>query len=70
MGYLAGFDAGSSSVKGTLIDAATGKIVATHTSPSTELKILAPHPGWAEQGPNVWWKCSISPTLPSRRRSP
>jgi len=65
MGYLAGFDAGSSSVKGTLIDAATGKIVATHTSPSTELKILAPHPGWAEQGPNVWWKhlCNVSNAL-------
>jgi xylulokinase len=65
MGYLAGFDAGSSSVKGTLIDAATGKVVATHTSPSTELKIDAPQPGWAEQGPELWWKhlCIVSKKL-------
>ena len=65
MRYLAGFDAGSSSVKGTLIDAASGKVVATHTSPSTELKIIAPHPGWAEQSPATWWKhfCIISRAL-------
>jgi xylulokinase len=56
MPYLAGFDAGSSSVKGTLIDAETGRAVATHISPATELRIEAPHPGWAEQSPELWWK--------------
>ena len=56
MGYLAGFDSGSSSVKGTLIDAATGEAVASFTSPSTELKIDSPHPGWAEQDPETWWQ--------------
>jgi len=65
MGYLAGFDAGSSSVKGTLIDAETGAVVATHTSPSTELRIDTPHPRWAEQDPAVWWKhfCAVSNAL-------
>jgi len=68
MTYLAGFDAGSSSVKGTLINAATGKVVATHTSPATELKIHAPHPGWAEQSPDAWWKhfCVVSRALLSK----
>ena len=56
MAYLAGFDAGSSSVKGTLLDAATGKAVATFTSPATELKINSPHNGWAEQDPDTWWE--------------
>jgi xylulokinase len=65
MTYLAGFDAGSSSVKGTLIEAATGQVVATHTSPATELRIDAPHPGWAEQEPELWWKhlCVVSQAL-------
>jgi len=65
MKCLAGFDAGSSSVKGTLMDAASGKVIATHTSPSTELKIDAPHPAWAEQSPEVWWKhfCIVARAL-------
>ncbi len=65
MKYLIGLDSGTSSVKGTLIEATTGKIVADCTSPKTELAVLAPHPGWAEQDPAVWWKhfCIVARTL-------
>jgi xylulokinase len=55
MGYLLGYDIGSSSIKATLIEAATGRVIATVISPKTELKIIARHPGWAEQDPQVWW---------------
>lgn len=56
MGYLIGYDVGSSSVKASMLEAETGKIVATATSPDgTELEIMAPKPGWAEQHPSVWW---------------
>ena len=62
MGYLAGFDSGSSSIKGTLLDAETGRAVSSFTSPATELKIDSPHPGWAEQNPETWWEhfCIVS----------
>lgn len=53
--YLLGYDIGSSSVKAALLDAESGKCVATAFSPETEMPILAPHPGWAEQDPNLWW---------------
>lgn len=55
MGYLLGYDIGSSSIKATLIEAATGKVIATAISPKTELKIIARYPGWAEQDPQIWW---------------
>jgi xylulokinase len=56
MAYLLmGFDVGSSSVKGSLIDAETGKLVASYTSPATELMMYAPQVGWAQQNPGVWW---------------
>ncbi len=56
MGYLLGFDIGSSSIKATLIDSATGKVITSATSPQTELEISAPKPGWAEQHPDTWWE--------------
>jgi xylulokinase len=56
MSFLLGFDIGSSSIKASLIESETGKLVASATSPSdTELEIHAPQPGWAEQDPNTWW---------------
>jgi xylulokinase len=55
MGYLLGYDAGSSSVKATLLDIETGRAVASAASPRDELGIDAPQPGWAEQDPDVWW---------------
>jgi len=54
-GYLLGFDLGSSSIKASLLDVSTGKPAGSATSPRTELVIDAPHPGWAEQDPGVWW---------------
>lgn len=53
--YLLGYDVGSSSVKASLIDADTGRPVASAFYPKQEMKIDAPRPGWAEQDPNQWW---------------
>ncbi len=51
-----GYDVGSSSIKATLMDAATGKVLGAATSPDRELDILAPQIGWAEQAPSTWWE--------------
>lgn len=56
MSYLLGLDIGSSSIKATLIEAESGKVIAAATSPQVELEIKAPKPGWAEQDPAVWWE--------------
>ena len=53
---LLGYDVGSSSVKATLLDAGTGKVLASATSPDKELDIIAKQIGWAEQEPDTWWK--------------
>ena len=54
--YLLGYDIGSSSIKGVLIEAASGVVVGSATSPATELAIDAPRAGFAEQDPEVWWQ--------------
>jgi xylulokinase len=56
MGYLLGFDLGSSSVKASVVEIATGQTVTSATAPSDEMAISAPHPGWAEQDPEIWWQ--------------
>lgn len=53
--YLLGYDIGSSSVKVSLIEASSGKIIASDYSPKKEMKIMADYPGWAEQNPRDWW---------------
>ena len=53
--YLLGYDLGSSSVKASLIDAETGRSVASAFHPKKEMKIEAPMAGWAEQDPDQWW---------------
>lgn len=53
--YLLGYDIGSSSVKVCLMEASSGKIIASDFSPKKEMKISAIHPGWAEQNPSDWW---------------
>jgi xylulokinase len=53
---LLGLDIGSSSVKASLIESASGRVLAHATSPSTEMEIQSPHPGWAEQHPDLWWE--------------
>ena len=55
MAYLLGYDIGSSSIKASLINAESGHLIATATSPEKELQIHAPQPGWAEQEPEEWW---------------
>src|SRR5690554_889840 len=54
--YLLGFDIGSSSVKASMIDGSTGKLVATSFHPRQEMQISASRAGWAEQEPEMWWK--------------
>ena len=56
MALLLGYDVGSSSIKATLMEAETGKVLATATSPEKELEIIAEKLGWAEQNPHVWWE--------------
>ena len=53
--YLLGYDIGSSSVKGSVVDAQTGKTVAFASYPSHEAIIISKKPGWAEQEPSMWW---------------
>jgi xylulokinase len=53
--YLLGYDVGSSSVKASLLDANTGKVITTSHYPKQEAPINAPKPGWAEQNPEDWW---------------
>lgn len=59
---LLGYDLGSSSVKVTLLDAATGKAVASVACPETEMDIDSPYPGWAEQNPETWWQNAVVAT--------
>jgi len=56
MKYLLGFDIGSSSVKASLLDIETGRIAASAFSPSSEMPMQSPQPGFAEQDPDMWWK--------------
>jgi len=54
--YLLGLDIGTSSIKAAIMDAETGTCKASCNSPASEMEILAPRPGWAEQNPELWWK--------------
>jgi xylulokinase len=62
MKYLIGYDIGSSSVKAALLNAETGETVASATSPSNEMQMIAVQAGWAEQDPEMWWKEAITAT--------
>lgn len=52
--YLLGLDVGSSSVKAALVEAGSGKCVASDFFPKSEAPIKALKPGWAEQDPESW----------------
>jgi len=54
--YLLGLDIGTSSIKASLLDVETGICAASCQSPETEMQILAPKAGWAEQNPELWWE--------------
>jgi len=53
--YLLGYDLGSSSVKASLVNATTGKCVASSFFPKKEMVINSMKAGWAEQDPEIWW---------------
>ena len=51
-----GLDIGSSSIKASLLDIESQQLAASSTSPQTELDIISPQAGFAEQAPETWWK--------------
>jgi len=53
--FLIGLDIGSSSIKASLLEIETGKVILSATSPEKEMEIKSDHPGWAEQDPETWW---------------
>jgi xylulokinase len=57
--YLLGIDVGSSSIKASLIDAGSGMLIESASSPDQEMKIDSPLIGWAEQDPEIWWKHAV-----------
>lgn len=63
--YVLGYDIGSSSIKGAIVDAQSGAIVGSAQSPLHEMVITSPHPGWAEQNPDDWWQhvCAVTRQL-------
>ncbi len=54
---LLGLDLGTSSIKASVVDGSTGKLVASAQFPDTENTISSPQEGWAEQDPEMWWNC-------------
>jgi xylulokinase len=53
---LLGIDIGTSSVKVSVVDSASQKLVATAQYPDSESPIKSLQSGWAEQSPNMWWE--------------
>ncbi|MFC5284536.1 xylulokinase [Pedobacter alpinus] len=52
---LLGIDVGTSSIKVSVVDSATGKNIASASYPEKETEIIAVKNGWAEQSPEMWW---------------
>ncbi len=53
--HFIGIDLGSSSVKVSILDGETGRVVGSGSAPQQEAPILALQNGWAEQHPDDWW---------------
>lgn len=53
--HAAGFDIGTSGLKGVLVDQ-NGRTIAAASSPWS---IESPRPGWFEQSPEVWWAALV-----------
>ncbi len=49
---LVGLDVGTSSTKGVLVEAGSGRVLA---SAERSYSLSTPRPGWAEQDPQDWW---------------
>ena len=62
--YSIGYDIGSSSIKASLVEYNSGKVVAGVKYPDDEMKINSEKKGWAEQDPHLWWDyvCPVSYT--------
>jgi xylulokinase len=56
MALLLGIDLGTSFIKVSVIDAQTGRCLASARNSETEAPIIAAQPSWAEQCPNQWWE--------------
>jgi xylulokinase len=54
--YLLGLDIGTSSIKASVVDVESKKVVASAQYPDKEASISSPVPGWAEQDPESWWE--------------
>lgn len=52
---LLGIDLGSSSIKVSLLEVDSGRLLASAQAPDAEMPIQSPQPGWAEQDPERWW---------------
>jgi xylulokinase len=66
--YLLGYDVGSSSIKVSLLDAQTGKLIDSTFSPEKEMEIIAHKIGWAEQHPQIWWQHIKSATAKLKKK--
>lgn len=53
---LLGIDIGTSSVKVSVVDAATQRCLSSASYPETEAEIISHQAGWAEQSPDQWWE--------------
>lgn len=53
--YLIGYDIGTSSIKASILDAKSNKVVGSISYPDREIDIISKQPGWAEQQPEIWW---------------
>lgn len=53
---LLGIDLGTSSIKVSIVDAGTKHVLVSATYPETEVPIISPRAGWAEQSPEGWWE--------------
>jgi xylulokinase len=60
-----GIDVGSSSVKVSLMNADSGKVIGSAVSPESEMDIISVEPGFAEQNPDLWWQCVREAVLKS-----
>ena len=53
--YWIGYDVGSSSIKASLVEAGSGRVVGITQQPDKEMPITSIEPGWGEQNPEMWW---------------
>ncbi|UZR93239.1 xylulokinase [Chondrinema litorale] len=59
---LLGYDIGTSSIKLTALEADSGLVLSSATYPEEEMLLHSAEQGWAEQDPEMWWKCVVAAT--------